>query len=569
VTRKAGKKKSETAAPIVPGARPRPAAAPAAGAASKPASSPYIISPRADLVLIVGAAIVCPALLLPLAQITSPKTVWLMVMTFGAVGHHFPSFLRTYGDRAIFQRYRARLLLAPPLLFAATLGFSLRGLHGMLLVSMCWSIWHGMMQHFGFMRIYDAKVGAANAATARRLDFWISASWFGMCLVWSPNQGGSLLESLYTNGVPLVPLQYLSAVRVLLVALTAVVTVIYVVSAARSNRPRSWLKLLLLVGTFVYVYLVRVVTYNPYLSVALFELLHDVQYLAIVWAFNRRMVEKGSDVGILTRWFYRPRAASIAGYVAACLAYGAVGLTVYTQLTDGRLKQVLEALLITSGLLHFYYDGFIWKLSQADTKRGLGIATPAAVKPGAPRPGPLRAAFSRPALSGLLHVALLAVPLFVLARLERGAGRDELAKAQALVTAVPNNPTSQNNLGFQLLQADQTVEAIAHLEKAIALQPDLEEARENMSLALVQLSQESQQAGRKDEAVEHAREAVTYNPDYADSHNNLGVQLAQVGRYEEAEQSWRRALELDPSHVLARQNLDLLARMRSSPSNGS
>lgn len=62
----------------------------------------YIISPRVDLLLIVGAVILCPAILLPAAALTSPYTVWLVVMTFGAVGHHFPSFLRTYGDRDLF-----------------------------------------------------------------------------------------------------------------------------------------------------------------------------------------------------------------------------------------------------------------------------------------------------------------------------------------------------------------------------------------------------------------------------------------------------------------------------------
>ena len=114
-------------------------------------------------------------------------------MSFGAVGHHLPSFLRTYGDRALFARHRIRLILAPILVFAVTLGFSMRGLHGMLLISMCWSIWHGMMQHFGFLRIYDLKVRSTGNLTAR-LDWWITASWFALCLVHSPNQAGSLLS---------------------------------------------------------------------------------------------------------------------------------------------------------------------------------------------------------------------------------------------------------------------------------------------------------------------------------------------------------------------------------------
>ena len=103
--------------------------------------SPYIVSPKADLFLIVGAVVLCPAILLPMAEWSSPYTVWLLVMTFGAVGHHLPSFLRTYGDRDLFMRYRTRLIVAPILFFSVTLGFALNNLHGMLLISLCWSIW--------------------------------------------------------------------------------------------------------------------------------------------------------------------------------------------------------------------------------------------------------------------------------------------------------------------------------------------------------------------------------------------------------------------------------------------
>jgi hypothetical protein len=180
-----------------------------------------------DLLLILGTVILCPVLLLPAAAWTSPYTVWLVVMAFGAVGHHFPSFLRTYGDREVFQTYRIRLIVAPILLFSVTLGFSLNGLHGMLLIAFCWTIWHGMMQHFGFMRIYDAKVRCMDKTTAR-LDWWISFSWYGLSLALSPHQGGSLLNSLYESGIPIVPLAYIDLVRSGLIALTSVVTIVYI-----------------------------------------------------------------------------------------------------------------------------------------------------------------------------------------------------------------------------------------------------------------------------------------------------------------------------------------------------
>jgi len=517
---------------------------------AKTTPSPFIISPRADMLLIVGAVVVCPAILLPLAQLTTPYTVWLMVMTFGAVGHHFPSFLRTYGDRDLFQRYKVRLIIAPVLLFAITLGFSLKELHGMLLISFCWAIWHGMMQHFGFLRIYDSKVRANSKLTAR-LDWWISVSWFGLCLVFSPNQGGSLLDSLYDSGIPLVPLEYISLVRIIMVSLTATVTFIYIVNALIGNQPRSWMKLGLLISTFGYVYLVRVMTNNPFLSVALFELLHDVQYLAIVWAFNRRLVDKGQG-SVLMRFLYRPSAWSIALYVGVCLAYGAFALTVYTRLEAGVFKQVLEAFLITSGLLHFYYDGFIWKLRQADTQRGLDLENKGNIITANP-------VFWR----GFAHVAIICILALFLARMElKGASPDELERAQAVLRAVPDNPAALNNVGVQLMRQSRFSEAVPVLRKALIIQPDLKEARESLSDSLVALSDQYQQAGKINEAIALSREAVTVEPNSVDRLNYLAVQLAQSGNFAESETYFQRVIAIDPEHKLARSNLESLYQMR-------
>ncbi len=501
------------------------------------------------MLLIVGAVVLCPAILLPMAQLTSPYTVWLIVMTFGAVGHHLPSFLRTYGDRDLYNRYKARLIIAPVLLFGVTLAFSLRGLHGMLLVSMCWSIWHGMMQHFGFMRIYDAKVRSLSPLTAR-LDWWISVSWFGLCLVFSPNQGGSLLNALYDSGVPLVPLAYIDALRIGVTMLTIVITVFYIGHAFMSKQPRSWMKLGLLVGTFAYVWLVRVMTHDPFLSVALFELLHDVQYLAIVWAFNRRLAEKGSD-GVLPRFFYRPSAGSVFCYIGACLAYGALGLTVYTQVSSGIFKQVMEAFLITSGLLHFYYDGFIWKLRQADTQRGLGLEG--------------KTVSFRPLWNGFGHAAVVGIPIILLARLElQGNLPGDFEKAQSIVNAMPDNPSALNNLGVMLHKQGRFEEALPPLRKAVELQPGLKEAKESLSDTLAVLSQDKANSGRRDEAIAMLREALIVDPKSADRYNSIAVLLAQSGQYDEAESAFRNALALKPEYEQARDNLNMLQQMKQA-----
>ena len=53
----------------------------------------------------------------------------------------------------------------------------------------------------------------------------------------------------------------------------------------------------------------------------------------------------------------------------------------------------------------------------------------------------------------------------------------------------------------------------------------------------------------------HLREAVRLIPDSAETHNNLGTGLWFKGTPEEAISQFRRALEIDPNHVSARENL--------------
>src|SRR6476620_4534107 len=114
-----------------------------------------------------------PAVLVPmfvLAQgVWAAEDIYLFVAAFGAMGHHLPGMIRAYGDRALFQRFRWRFICAPIFLVVVCAAFSLWDLKGIVLVAFIWGVWHGMMQTYGFCRIYDAKVGSF-AELTRRLD---------------------------------------------------------------------------------------------------------------------------------------------------------------------------------------------------------------------------------------------------------------------------------------------------------------------------------------------------------------------------------------------------------------
>ena len=138
-------------------------AVPAAGSRPKL----WILDSWRDLILYVGT----PLLLLPafaLAQARwSPQDIYLFVAAFGAMGHHLPGMIRAYGDRALFERFKWRFILAPLFLLAVCVAFFWWDLKGILLVVFFWGVWHGLMQTYGFLRIYDAKVGSVSRLTAR------------------------------------------------------------------------------------------------------------------------------------------------------------------------------------------------------------------------------------------------------------------------------------------------------------------------------------------------------------------------------------------------------------------
>src|SRR2546421_1163709 len=163
----------------------------------------WILDSWRDLILYVGT----PLLLVPafaLAQARwSPQDIYLFVAAFGAMGHHLPGMIRAYGDRALFERFRWRFILAPLFLLVTCVAFYWWDLKGIILVVFFWGVWHGMMQTYGFCRIYDAKTGSF-ARLNRRLDFWLCAIWFATAVVASPLRMFDTPDVFYSRGGPLI-----------------------------------------------------------------------------------------------------------------------------------------------------------------------------------------------------------------------------------------------------------------------------------------------------------------------------------------------------------------------------
>jgi tetratricopeptide (TPR) repeat protein len=515
------------------GANPRESAPPGRG-------SPWILDPWRDLLLIVGAPfIILPALWLAQGRFR-PEQIYLFVASFGAVGHHLPGMMRAYGDRFLFERFKYRFVLTPLLVGGTCLLFAVRELNAMVLVAYLWGVWHGLMQTYGFLRIYDAKVGSVSRLTAR-LDSAMCLTWFGAAVLLSPSRMAKILTDYYQSGGIIVSPAFVGALTNAWLIATALVTAAFLghllYNRARGNVQNP-AKLVLMATSIAFWWYTNVVVSNMLVGIALFEIFHDVQYLTIVWIFNLNRVDRNPSVGRFTRFLFR-RSWGLAGlYVGLVAAYGSLNL-VPPGLSSQTLSRSLTGLLTASALLHFYYDGFIWKVRERSVGESLGVS--------AQRARPIEPSGPSGWAHGLKWAAFF-LPVVWLGFAETRGVMLALERDRMIVQAVPRSAEARNNLGGALLVRGEVDEAMEHLQEAVRIDPHHAEAHSNLGVALAR-------RGRSTDAIDHYREALRLDPRQTQAYSNLGNALLQQGRIREAIVQFEEGLSIDPADPQARTNL--------------
>src|SRR2546421_5240093 len=476
-----------------------PQTVPAAPAAARK-SALWILDSWRDLVLYVCTPLVIlPIFLLAQAR-WAAEDIYLFVAAFGAMGHHLPGMIRAYGDRALFQRFKWRFICAPICLVVVCAAFSLWDLKGIVLVAFVWGVWHGMMQTYGFCRIYDAKVGSF-AQLTRRLDFALCGIWFATAVLLSPQRMTDTLESYYSAGGPFIPPALLRAAQQGLLTVALAISGVFLVNFVwmwmQGKRP-SPVKLVLLVTSISFWWYCNNIVASVLVGIALFEVFHDVQYLSLVWIYNRKRVESDNSIGGFMRFVFRRSGAWVGLYVGLIFAYGALGYF-KSHVGIDTVKRALTGVVTASALLHFYYDGFIWKVREKSTRQSLGIG-------GGTTDVSTSGFLPSWALHGAKWVAVFVIPLGAL-----WFGQVRL----------PENELEH----LAWIAADLPVSTRAHTNYAKALQ----------------------EAGRLDEAADEFSTALHINPNLAKTHANLAAVLIGKGNLEEAQTHFEEALRLNPN----------------------
>ena len=457
------------------------------------ARQPWIINSRVDLLLILLTPLVAtPAVLMLYSPVFRVKaeTISLIVTAFFAPGHHLPGLIRAYGDRDLFERFRWRFILVPPLVFLA-------------------------------------KVGSTAPATAY-WDWLVCLCGFITPQFFRPEKLSTILSHWYSFGGPFIPPKIVSAIQWTAVAISMGVligfSVNYAVQTYRGPKPNPLKLLMLASGIGLWWYTVVAVE-NLILGVALFDICHDVQYLAIVWLYNCRRVTANPQLGGFMHYVFRR--GMVLLYLGLITAYGAIGL-LGPLVPDGMISKVIYGVLFTSTILHYYYDGFIWKVRESTNQVSLGLSRSGTASriPQIANGNFVHFLKWSPAIlvGGLLFATDLLDPPLTQARKK---ALDQTFSNQLLGRFTPPKSEEEQSWLFEQFQRTQAI------AKSV---PDDRYAQLRAAVM-------SANFGRNDEAVESLQHLVKRFPDFSEAHLTLGGIHLYRGNTEPAAACFQAALE--------------------------
>lgn len=290
--------------------------------------------------------------------------------------HRHYTFLLVYGDGATFRERAGRYVLAPIAVFGACTYLATRTgtwtLGGvvfepvvlMALTAGLWNVWHTVQQRYGILRAYGGRAGgplreAAHGRRDRAL-LWVTLAFVAVALPWLRPTTFTLHPSARRVMFELRPFTEHPAY---LVALVAVTLGLVAVAAwwwrherrAQVDRLPRWTFLastMLLFAVFL--------VHGPVVGYLCFGAAHALEYLAFVHHFSERRFA-GERRSVAAVFLGRP-------LVFAPLVIGLFGLA-YLAFREQRGTVAYLVYYTGGSLLHFLYDGWIWKLRRPAVRR--------------------------------------------------------------------------------------------------------------------------------------------------------------------------------------------------------
>lgn len=311
------------------------------------------------------------------------QTAMIVTLAF-TFAHRQYVFLMVFGDGPTFRTRPWSFLAAPVALIGVTaLAFfaypkAPQVWQALLVVGAIWNIWHAVMQRFGLSRMYAGRAGAGlqDPRHARR-EFGLVWSAVLLVVVAVPTlrlatlRGHPATEAVLAVLAPALtgpaPKVWLACASLLFLGQFAIWTRHEL--AAPLTLAERMPRLTFLASTAALLAIVAV--YGPIVGYLVFGFAHAAEYIAFVHHFAGRKFAHApaKDAGLAALTLRHPLASAIA-IVPACVA-----LYVFLRRHDLTITPVFVVYEVSFAMVHFAYDGWVWKARDPSVGKPLGIAS--------------------------------------------------------------------------------------------------------------------------------------------------------------------------------------------------
>lgn len=330
----------------------------------------WISSPWLDLVLLVG---VTSLTLLPWLATEhlgiSSRAVLYTVALLANGPHLISTWTRVYLPRSERFRRPVAYWVVPGIAACFALGcVAVGGVIGPTVlrsVVFYWASWHFVAQSYGVLRIYQRKHGVVDTRLGRleKALVFLPAAYFVLHRLYTGPW--TLFGSEIYHFVP--PKPVLDALGVIILGLAA-----FYATQFRARNAVSWVRPAYLAASAFGFYMPYVAIHQGTAAFAAAALWHAVQYLTIVWLYNRRRYAGGIDPNARwISWVSQPgRSLAYLGTLLLC-AVGVYALIVGASRVTWNLQRWSLAVWTGLTLGHYYLDGIIWKFKRYDLAKQL------------------------------------------------------------------------------------------------------------------------------------------------------------------------------------------------------
>src|SRR6202521_3537286 len=511
--------------------------------------SPWIYRPWIDLLVGCGAWS-APLLLLAFYATTTYARAWAVAFYFLALLCNYPHFMatvyRAYHTRTEFEKYR--IFTVHIALLLALAGVIAHVWYPLLpwifTLYICWSPWHYTGQNFGLLMMFARRSGLAPSSAERNAIYFSFVASF-LLLMLSFHTG--------TAGDPLIlslglPARFTLPGRAVLAVFFIAATGWALFSLARRSSFRAILAPLTLATTQFMWFLLpavielfsgREVPQTRYSS-GILAVLHSAQYLSITSYYQRREARAAGKANWrFSRYLFTLAAGGIALFIP--------GPWIVSRPFHADFAASFLTFTARVNIHHFMLDGALWKLRDSRVAALLLHDSEKMQE----APGDAQSVFesvtrwltsSAPGARGVrIATALL---LFAWAALDQlhfyWSGKT--GSVHALERAAQLNP-DDSAMQVRLFPAGKAAgncdAGLVALKHAAEISPRNFSHQEAYARGLIE-------AGHDGEAYGQYQKILARWPRNVDALVNVGILAQRLDRFEEAVDSWERAVDIDP-----------------------